>query len=486
MKRFFKNLSKKKYRTQGRIILSMLALAVLGLVFILVFVINWGMGAEQKQALLSDGTFLKGVSIEGTDLSGKTYLEAENLVILLAKEKLQDLNARFRVGETIYTMTGAQLGALVDYQSVLEEAMLFGRDGSILADAHNKKIAETEGVNFTLPIVLDESVLESGIQDLSYEFDTTVRDAEIRTDTYADEEDMTTGGEVFITDAVIGRVVDKEKLKESILAAVEAGVSDRVILASWEETLPSVTKEDLEPTCQLMASYMTEFTDSSENRIYNIWKMSTVVNGVTVQPGESWSINAAAGDRTLENGWKEAPGIKNGAYEMEAGGGICQVSTTLYITLISAEVNVTDRTHHSWPLSYAPAGLDATISSGSPDLVFENNYGQPIRIVVKCDGTDAKSITVEIYGPPMDYTVSFETEIIKNDEPAQPPVTVVDESMAAGESEWTKPRHNLIVVSVWKIKKDKETGAQIGEREFFSEETYKAFRGEVTVGPSAA
>ncbi|HBU13224.1 MAG TPA: vanomycin resistance protein VanB, partial [Clostridiales bacterium] len=100
----------------------------------------------------------------------------------------------------------------------------------------------------------------------------------------------------------------------------------------------------------------------------NIWKMSDIINGVKVEPGETWSINEEAGPRTYNLGWQGAPGISDGEYKEEAGGGICQVSSTLYNAVLRAELEIVERKHHSWPLDYIDGGLDATISTGAPDF----------------------------------------------------------------------------------------------------------------------
>ena len=133
-----------------------------------------------------------------------------------------------------------------------------------------------------------------------------------------------------------------------------------------------------------------------------------------ILPGETWSINEEAGPRTYSRGWKGAPGISDGEYKEEAGGGICQVSSTLYGAVLRGEVEVVDRSHHSWPLDYVPGGLDATISTGAPDFVIKNNYDVPIYIIAKCDGEGAKTIQVQIYGPKFadGLTREFTSELI--------------------------------------------------------------------------
>jgi hypothetical protein len=126
-------------------------------------------------------------------------------------------------------------------------------------------------------------------------------------------------------------------------------------------------------------------------------KLSGIIDGVVIQPGEEWSINKEAGNRTVSGGWKEAAGIVNGGYVQQAGGGVCQISSTLYNAAIRSALEITDSTHHSIQSDYIPLGLDATISSGSPDLKIKNPYNTPVYIVSYVNPED-QNVTVEIYG----------------------------------------------------------------------------------------
>ena len=100
------------------------------------------------------------------------------------------------------------------------------------------------------------------------------------------------------------------------------------------------------------------------------------------------------------------------------------------------------------------------------------------------DGKNDRTVTIKVYGPKMDYDVSFEVEDVKDEEPTESPAITVDPELKPEASQWVKPRHNFIQVKVWKIKKDKQSGKQIGEKELYSTETYKAFPGTLAVGPS--
>ncbi len=205
-----------------------------------------------------------------------------------------------------------------------------------------------------------------------------MKNAEIVVNTTKDEDTLQLNGSLTITEESIGREVDDEKLLTAIQEKLAANDLESQIVAELSETHPTLTKAQLEENCQLMGSYSTKFKDSKFERRYNIWRMGTVVNGVVLQPGEKWSINDAAGPRTSETGWKDAAGINNGKYVEEPGGGICQVSSTLYIALLKSEMKIVTRSHHSWPLSYVPVGLDATISTGGPDFVFRTTTIRPL------------------------------------------------------------------------------------------------------------
>lgn len=415
--------------------------------------------------------FAQGISIGGIDVSGMTGDEARPLLLEEAERELDALTVAYQVEGQEFTLSREQLGTTADVDSVIAEALTYIPESS------------DETKDFSIPKTADRETVLAALEELGVNYNTEPKNAEIQVQEQEDEDSLTCSGTLVFTDSIKGNVVNDETLADQVCAAVENDDTETVLQAELVEVEPEITREQLEENCQLRASYTTSFEDSSSGRRFNIWKMSTVVNGVVLQPGETWSINDAAGDRTTENGWADAAGIRNGAYVDEPGGGICQVSSTLYIALIKAEIEITDRTHHSWPLTYVPVGLDATISTGGPDFKYTNNQEYPIVVLVNCDAEDDRTVTVEVYGPPMDYTVRFESVTIENSEPDDPAETVYSESMEPGDSEWTKPRKNRIVAEIYKIKEDLD-GNEIS-RELYSTETYRAFTGEITMGPTA-
>ena len=149
-------------------------------------------------------------------------------------------------------------------------------------------------------------------------------------------------------------------------------------------------------------------------------------------------------------------------------------------------MQVDARTHHAWAPDYIAPGLDARLCAAeNADLVFKNPYDKPIYILVQVDGSKEKMITVEVYGAPLGYTVEITANKFVDSEPTKAAVVQVDESQEAGYSAWIKPRKNLVKVDIWKVRKNAETGEQIGERLYIEEVTYDPLPGEQVVGPEA-
>ena len=160
---------------------------------------------------------------------------------------------------------------------------------------------------------------------------------------------------------------------------------------------PSFTTADIgmEAFPDKLASYSTNYGSSNYNRSNNIALATSKINGVVMMPGDEFSYNGTVGQRTIGNGFLEAGAYANGEVVTAVGGGICQVSSTLYNAVLRANLEVTDRTNHMFPVGYCPIGTDATVSWGAPDFKFKNNRNYPIKIVAS---TSNKNCYVSIYG----------------------------------------------------------------------------------------
>lgn len=160
---------------------------------------------------------------------------------------------------------------------------------------------------------------------------------------------------------------------------------------------PSVSTDDIgiEAFPDLIASYSTSYATSSANRSNNVALAASKINGVVLMPGDTFSYNNTVGKRTISAGFKEAGAYSNGQVTTEVGGGICQVSSTLYNAVLRANLEIVDRTNHMFQVSYVPIGTDATVSWGAPDFKFKNSRDYAIKIVAK---TSNKKVYIQIYG----------------------------------------------------------------------------------------
>ena len=168
-------------------------------------------------------------------------------------------------------------------------------------------------------------------------------------------------------------------------------------------TYPETTAEGLRSMLyrDKLGSQTTYYTWSTENRISNIEKVAEKLNGHIMMPGEVFSYNEYVGQRTAEAGFLEAGAYDNGEVVQEIGGGICQVSSTLYCAIMFAQLETVERTNHYFKVDYLDYGLDATVSWPSPDFKFKNSRDYPVKIVAYCNDED-KSLTIEIWGTDVD------------------------------------------------------------------------------------
>lgn len=181
----------------------------------------------------------------------------------------------------------------------------------------------------------------------------------------------------------------------------------------------AITVAELKRNTVLKGSFTTYYPSSGANRRYNIARSANSINGLTLQSDETFSFNNSVGARTIENGYKQAKVIMDGLYADGVGGGVCQVSTTLYNALLYANF-IPTAAQHSLVSGYVKAGFDAMVSYGVADLTFVNNTAHPIYI----QGVIGKdSVTFNVYGEPNKYRV--ERESVERREPFQT-VEVVD------------------------------------------------------------
>lgn len=197
-------------------------------------------------------------------------------------------------------------------------------------------------------------------------------------------------------------------------------------------TAVKVTAADLEEKLfrDTLASCSTNLSESNVPRTNNVRLASAAINGTILNPGDEFSYNDVVGERTPERGYQSAGAYSGNEIIDEVGGGVCQPSSTLYMAVLRADLEVTERVNHSFTVSYTPLGEDATVSWGGPDFKFKNNTDYPVKILA--EQTDGQMIMTIVGTKTSDKTVSTRTEVLETYSPQR--IEKKDNSMKVGET----------------------------------------------------
>ena len=207
-------------------------------------------------------------------------------------------------------------------------------------------------------------------------------------------------GNISASSATIGKELDIAATKESIYDAIK-NKDYKAIDLKVNIKQPKISTEVAKSVNTLLAEFSTKFSTNDSNRVTNIVLSAKATSDVLLMPGEEFSYNNLTGKRTKSNGYKDAPVIINGKLEQDVGGGVCQVSSTLFNSVLYSGLDVTSRRNHSLKSSYVSIGRDAMVSDGGSDFRFKNPYSHPVSngvITSKIYGnaSDKKNISIKV------------------------------------------------------------------------------------------
>ncbi len=264
---------------------------------------------------------------------------------------------------------------------------------------------------------------------------------------------MSRHGSTFTIDTVEaeGTVTDAEATRDAILDTFAGQLSGHMsvtVLTRIDE--PTVTTEDLEQIQDLLGTFSTTYGSSASGRKTNIQVATDYLNGTVVRPGESLSVSEAIRERTEENGYAMGSQYSNGESEEAVGGGVCQVSTTLYNALLRAEIQIDKRSSHSMVVSYVDYGTDASISEGSKDLVFTNDTDYPIYLEGEADGDTLRFSVYGVETRPANREVKFEAETTEEEWPTERKVRYSSE-IESGDYEVTGTVRPAVTATLTKV-----------------------------------
>lgn len=262
--------------------------------------------------------------------------------------------------------------------------------------------------------------------------------------------------------------LDATKLHTAILDAFKSGTETELPLKIAKK---HVSDEDLAKITTVISTFKTNFDSGNRNRSNNIKVASAKINGTVLLPGEQFSFNETVGRRTPKNGFKEAGVFKDGKHDRDFGGGICQVSTTLFNASLFADLKIAERQNHSMPVPYVPIGRDATVDYGAIDLKIVNNFDFPIALSASYE---PGRLTFRILGnKKLDYEVKVESETHRSWAPKQQ--VVIDYSIPAGTERVREHGSSGRTASAYRYRY--QDGERVGKTETF--ESY--YRGGLRV-----
>ena len=407
------NTKKKKKGKKKKLSPTLLAANLLLSAGIAVFVMLGGMlvvrhnsFAEMKRVVEAQ-TFYDGTTVEGVDVSEMTLRQA------LAYWQ-QNIEPQY--ADRVVTLDGAgqvtavDMGYQSDYEAVLFNAWSAGRRGSLEQRYHAAVSRQYRPIAYEVDRDLyTEKAVNNYVQAVAVKADVPAVDAAI------ESFDVNTYNFV-LTESREGRQLDADSLKRDIISALEAGGGD--VKLNIETVQPKVTQAEVSSEYGMIAYAVTNASASSTNRINNIKNAVGIINGTRIADGETFSFNDTVGKRTTDRGFRRATAYSGGEVTEEIGGGICQVSTTLFNAAVKADMEIVERHNHSLTVSYVDRGKDAAVNWNSQDLKFTNHSGDDVYIC--CFVTEDKRVRFGIFGRllPNGETITLEgrtTETVKYD-----------------------------------------------------------------------
>lgn len=328
----------------------------------------------------------RNIFIEDIELSGMN--EEEALAALQARVAEQgEQKVTLKLEEEEMEVTLAELGVYIeDAEALVKEAMAYGKSGGVWKRNSQLKKLQKEKMVLEADYAIDEELAKAVLEKKMENVDKGTVDATIKRE----------NGVFVVTDEQRGITVDMEASHNALTLFFSGDWENKdavITLVSMVDE-PQVTRADLEQIEDLLGSYTT-YCGTGGGRVKNIETGASKMDGTVLLPGEEFSADAMMRPYTTENGYEEAGSYLNGKVVQSMGGGICQVSSTLYNAVILAELEVTQRQPHSMLVSYVEPAMDAAIAGDWKDLKFKNNYETPIYVEAYVKNGN---ITFNIYG----------------------------------------------------------------------------------------
>jgi vancomycin resistance protein YoaR len=402
--------------------------------FFAVFVVFAAFGSNTVKGW--DDLIYPGVTVDGTDLSGMNKEQATEILTKNHGDVILDKKINVTVEGKTYTLEYSKLNPAYDIESAVEEAYAYGKDRSLISKFNTIKFS---GVNqIELKLAYDQETVSAFIAAIEKEVNIQPVNAKIDVN-----------GGFAITPETDGKKLDREALEKELKSKIDGKLgADTNVSAEMITSKADVTAEKLKGINAKISTFGTNYGSiSSAARANNVVVSTKSINGIVLMPGETFSFNGVVGKRTEARGYQSAPVIVGNKVESGLGGGICQVSSTLYNACLKANLKIVERVHHTFPSSYVPIGQDATVDYGNIDFKFTNSYSYPLYI----EGTSGGGyISFSIYS---DKSLTATTCTITNEvyETLHPTTEYRDDaSLLVGNTVTESSAHTGYKVKVYK------------------------------------
>ncbi|MBQ7839500.1 MAG: VanW family protein [Lachnospiraceae bacterium] len=425
----------------------------------------WG----QSVSAAPDDRIPEGVSVGSIDISGMTQDEAKQAISEYVDALGPKVISLVAANGSSVDVTARELGLTWQNTELVREAAELGQKGNIVARYKAKKDLKYKGKNYELVLSFDRNAIAGIVAERCEKFNVEAVNAQLKRE----------NGAFVVEEGQTGYIVDNAASVNAIYSYLEQwnhedGSVD-LVMAIDE---PQGKTEDLLRVKDVLGTFTTSYSTSGSDRSRNVANGCSLIDGTTVYPGETFSTYDAVKPFTQENGYYMAGSYLNGKVVDSIGGGICQVSTTLYNAVLLAELEVTERHNHSMIVTYVDPSADAAIAeSAGKDFQFVNNTDYPIYI----EGhTENKNITFNIYGVETrdpGRKVYYESEVLEKRVPEQDSI-IADPSQPVGVIN-VSSAHIGYKAQLWKVVK--QDGAEVS-REVVNKSSYAMSPRTATVG----
>lgn len=481
--------SRKKKMRQRRFTLFCVTVVVLGLLVLAITVLVKSCNNVEEPDPVTD-VFRSNVYINNLNVGGMTMDEARAQLAVSDEYTCNNVAITLSSSEISAMITGPEMGATTNLEEVLNTAFTGGSNEM-----------------YYTAVSADEGALLARLDTINSTLATAPTDAFPTIDFGKDGQPIIT-----FTEGEPGYGMDVESTKALILQALADGTYQTSISPQLRTLEPTYTVEDAKAHMTLLGSFSTTYDSKGTaedaeidrtlyipNRAFNIEKGVSLLNNTVVKPGRTFSFNNTVGDRTEKNGWKIALGIFNGdRLNDQYGGGICQVSTTLYNAIMQCypHIDIVERRKHSFPSTYVDKGLDATVDTNHIDFRFKNTSDYPLYIFAYVETNKMytqrkRNVVVLIYGEalPNGETYKMRSEFVETPPNPEDTIYIDDKKMFVGEEKVEAAARSAFAVDVYleKYIDNNLVGSELLYTDNYDGNPLKIRRGiQPTPGPSTS